>query len=120
MTLSAPIHRLKRRARLLARDRDIPLHAALDHVAEAAWERVVRSGERGRTVTLKFRRADFRTFTRARSLVDPVADRAQFAAIGQALMARELPVAGGIRLLGLTLSNILDASEGAQPVLPLG
>lgn len=94
--------------------------AALDHVAEAAWERVVRSGERGRTVTLKFRRADFRTFTRARSLVDPVADRAQFAAIGQALMARELPVAGGIRLLGLTLSNILDASEGAQPVLPLG
>ncbi|QKS01777.1 DNA helicase [Sphingomonas sp. CL5.1] len=41
MTLSAPIHRLKRRARLLARDRNIPLHAALDHVARlegfAAW-----------------------------------------------------------------------------------
>lgn len=41
MTLSAPIHRLKRRARLLARDRDIPLHAALDHVARlegfATW-----------------------------------------------------------------------------------
>lgn len=93
--------------------------AALDHVAESAWERVARSGERGRTVTLKFRRADFRTFTRARSLTDPVADKTQFAAIGQALLLRELPVTGGIRLLGLTLSNILDASEAAQPALPL-
>ena len=80
---------------------------------------MVRSGERGRTVTLKFRRADFRTFTRARSLTDPVAGRAQFAAIGQTLMARELPVEGGIRLLGLTLSSILDPDERDQPVLPL-
>lgn len=93
--------------------------AAIDHVAEAAWERVMRSGERGRTVTLKFRRADFRTFTRARSLADPVAGRAQFAAIGHALMTRELPVEGGIRLLGLTLSGILDPEERDQPVLPL-
>ncbi|MCE7030008.1 DNA helicase [Jiella avicenniae] len=41
MRLSAPIHRLKRRARLLARDQNIPLHEALDHVARAegfsAW-----------------------------------------------------------------------------------
>ncbi|MFW2853085.1 DNA polymerase IV [Sphingomonas sp. TX0543] len=94
--------------------------AALDRVAEAAWERIARSGERGRTVTLKFRRADFRTFTRSRSLADPVTDRAQLVAIGQTLLAREFPVAGGIRLLGLTLSGILDAHEGAQPALPLG
>jgi hypothetical protein len=33
MHLSAPIHRLKRRARLLSREKRIPLHAALDHVA---------------------------------------------------------------------------------------
>ncbi|WEK44945.1 MAG: DNA polymerase IV [Candidatus Sphingomonas colombiensis] len=94
--------------------------AALDHVAEAAWERVERSGERGRTVTLKFRRGDFRTFTRARSLTDPVADKTQFAEIGQTLLLRELPVEGGIRLLGLTLSAILDPGERSQPALPLG
>ena len=68
---------------------------------------------------LSSRRADFRTFTRARSLADPVAGRAQFAAIGHALMTRELPVEGGIRLLGLTLSGILDPEERDQPVLPL-
>ncbi|MBO6890407.1 MAG: DNA helicase [Roseibium sp.] len=33
MKLSAPINRLKRNARLLARDKNIPLHAALDRVA---------------------------------------------------------------------------------------
>jgi len=33
MTLSAPIHQLKRRARLLSRRERIPLHAALDRIA---------------------------------------------------------------------------------------
>jgi hypothetical protein len=33
MTLSVPIYRLKRKARLLSRERKIPLHEALDHVA---------------------------------------------------------------------------------------
>ncbi len=35
MILSAPIYRLKRNARLLAREQRIPLHAALDKVAHA-------------------------------------------------------------------------------------
>lgn len=33
MKLSAPIYRLKRQARLLSRGKNIPLHAALDHIA---------------------------------------------------------------------------------------
>src|SRR4051794_9293359 len=33
MALSQPIHRLKRRARLLSRREGIPLHAALDRIA---------------------------------------------------------------------------------------
>jgi len=33
MRLSAPIFRLKRQAKLLSRDRHIPLHQALDHIA---------------------------------------------------------------------------------------
>ena len=41
MTLSAPIFQLKRRAKLMARDRSMPLHAALDAVAAdegfASW-----------------------------------------------------------------------------------
>jgi DNA polymerase IV len=94
------------------------LDAALVRVAEAAWVRIERSGARGRTVTMKLRHADFRTITRARSLGRAVADIDELLAIGRDLLAAELPTPAGVRLLGLTLSGIIDEDE-AQPALPL-
>ena len=47
-------------------------------------------------------------------------DQAQFLDIGRALLAPLLPVMGGIRLLGLTLSGIVADGEAVQPTLPLG
>lgn len=98
------------------------LHAALGRVADAAWARVDRSGARGKTVTLKIRYADFRTFTRARSTPQPVTSQADFLHIGSELLDAQLPVADGVRLLGLTLSGIIrdgSKTEEAQPSLPL-
>ncbi len=91
---------------------------ALARVADAAWVRIDRSGERGRTITLKLRDSNFHTRTRARSLTTPVAGIEEFLAIGRDLLLRELPVPGGIRLLGLTLSGIVEGDED-QPALPL-
>jgi DNA polymerase-4 len=95
------------------------IDAALAHVASAAWSRVERKQARGRTVTLKLRDSQFHTITRARSVSDPVASEAEMLAIGRMLIAPELPVAGGIRLLGLTLSGIVRGYEEVQPGLPL-
>lgn len=95
------------------------IDAALAHVASAAWARVERKQARGRTVTLKLRDSQFHTITRARSVSDPVASEAEMLAIGRMLIAPELPVAGGIRLLGLTLSGIVRGYEEVQPGLPL-
>ena len=99
------------------------LAAALDRVADAAWERIARAdggrGAAGRTVTLKLRHADFRTITRARSLAEPVRSRDAFAAIGHQLLAAHLPVPGGVRLLGLTLSALGRQEPAEQPALPL-
>ena len=100
------------------------LHAALARVADAAWERVERSGARGKTVTMKLRHADFQTITRARSLAVPVASKAAFLGIGIDLLTAQLPVPGGVRLLGLTLCGILrpgaePADDAVQPSLPL-
>jgi DNA polymerase-4 len=98
------------------------LAEALERVADAAWERIARHDTAGRTVTLKVRHADFRTLTRARSPAEPVRDRATFAAIGHQLLTAHLPVPGGVRLLGLTLSALVrdaDGREPAQAVLPL-
>jgi len=95
------------------------IEEALERVADAAWARIERAAARGRTVTLKLRRADFATITRARSLTTPIEDRAQMVAIGRALLAPLLPVEGGIRLLGLTLSGLQRDEAPAQAALPL-
>ncbi|MBB4152792.1 DNA polymerase-4 [Sphingomonas jinjuensis] len=96
------------------------LHAALDRVADAAWIRIERLGTRGRTVTLKLRHADFRTITHARSFAGAVPDKATFLATGRALLDAQLPVPAGVRLLGLTLSGIVeDDADNIQPTLPL-
>ncbi len=93
------------------------LHAALARVAEAAWVRIERHQAQGRTVTLKMRFADFRTITRARSTTTPVGDFAAFAAAGTMLLDAQLPVAAGVRLLGLTLSGIVDGVEPPPALL---
>lgn len=99
------------------------LHAALARVADAAWERVERSGAQGKTVTMKLRHADFQTITRARSFAAPVPSRDAFLATGIELLDAQLPVPGGIRLLGLTLSGIVRSDavteDEVQPSLPL-
>ncbi|MGQ2941698.1 MAG: DNA polymerase IV [Blastomonas fulva] len=99
------------------------LREALEIIADIVWERVERNEAQGRTVTLKARYADFQTITRARSLGQPVPDRAAFGQIGQALVDQILPLQNGIRLLGLTLSGLSSAEEEEetdlrQPELP--
>ncbi|PZQ62659.1 MAG: DNA polymerase IV [Sphingomonas taxi] len=95
------------------------IDAALGTVADAAWTRIERGDVRGRTVTLKLRRADFHTITRARSVAGIVDARATLLEIGRGLLAPLLPVAGGIRLLGLTLSGLVHDDQAVQPALPL-
>ncbi|KQT33030.1 DNA polymerase IV [Sphingomonas sp. Leaf412] len=95
------------------------LRAALERVADAAWIRIERHEARGRTVTLKLRHADFRTVTRARSTTVAVTTREVLLETGWSLLLAELPVPGGIRLLGLTLSGLMREAEGpVQPGLP--
>jgi len=87
------------------------LRAVLDRIADTVWERVEKAGAHGRTATLKLRYADFRTLTRARSLPQGIADKAEFSALGHALLDELLPLEQPVRLLGLTLSA-LEQNEG--------
>ena len=74
----------------------------------------------GRTVTLKVKYRDFQILTRARSLDRAVSGREEFLEIGCALLHTLMPAAKGIRLLGLTLSNLSDGDElDAEPQLGL-
>lgn len=106
------------------------LRAALDEIVDIVWRRIESSGVQGRTVVMKARYSDFRTLTRSKSLPRNVHDRAEFTAIGHALLDQILPAEMGIRLLGLTLGGIDQSGQdqrtgaagepfvGAQPSLP--
>jgi len=99
------------------------LVAELDRISRTVWRRIAEKEIVGRTVTLKVKYRDFQILTRARSLERVVAGREEFLEIGIALLRTLMPAAKGIRLLGLTLSNLTEGADaGAEPVelqLPL-
>jgi DNA polymerase-4 len=90
---------------------DEELREALDEIIGIVWGRIEKYETRGKTVTLKARYADFRTITRSRSVPHIITERSEFAAIGHGLLGAIMPTPMGIRLLGLTLSNLIGASE---------
>jgi DNA polymerase IV len=95
-------------------DLDTLLVTLVDRVARRA-----RAANRaGRTVTLRFRFADFSRATRSRTLPHPTAGTATILAAGRALLAaaRSLIEQRGITLLGITVANLTDE---AQLELPL-
>ncbi len=99
------------------------LAAELERISHTVWRRVAGKALSGRTVTLKVKYRDFQILTRARSLDRAVAGREEFLKIGCALLRTLMPAAKGIRLLGLTLSNLSGGDEAdAEPLeleLPL-
>ena len=93
---------------------DDDLRAALDEIIDIVWDRIIRYETQGRTLTLKARYSDFRTITRSRSPGHVIADKAEFAALGHQLLAQILPADMGIRLLGLTLSGIVQEDDNSR------
>jgi DNA polymerase-4 len=94
---------------------EAPLVAELERISHTVLRRIEAKKIVGRTVTLKVKYQDFRICTRARSLDRPVAGREEFLDIGVALLRTLLPPPKGIRLLGLTLSN-LSEGEAAEAI----
>ena len=85
---------------------DVEMYAALEDVVESVWERIEKNRVTGRTVTLKIKYADFRQITRSKSCDDYVLGKGQFGVLARELLAPLLPVEIGVRLIGLTLSNL--------------
>jgi DNA polymerase IV len=91
------------------------LAAELERISQTVWRRVSEKSISGRTVTLKVKYRDFQILTRSRSLDRAVADRVEFLDIGCALLRTLMPAAKGIRLLGLTLSNLSEGADADGP-----
>jgi DNA polymerase IV len=72
---------------------------------------------RGRTVTLKVKYDDFHIITRRRTLPAAVSSGQEISRVGVELLAPLMPSSRGLRLLGLTLSN-LEEDGAAAPAGP--
>jgi DNA polymerase-4 len=82
------------------------LRETMEDIIDIVWGYIERAEARGRTVTLKMKYSDFQIFSRAKTLDRPIASKAEFAAVGRALLEEVLPLPMPIRLMGLTLSKL--------------
>jgi DNA polymerase-4 len=84
----------------------------------AAW--LERKGLTCRTVTIKVRYSDFTTITRSHSQTPPTCDPDAIAARAIALLDRTEAGTRPVRLLGVSVHNLIDPEEPREDVpLPL-
>ena len=91
----------------------------LEPVFTKVWTACSRGGHVGRTVTVKVKYADFRQITRSRSGVHPVASREELERTSLELLRPCFPPPRGIRLLGVTMSNLTTGAPVSRPQLAL-
>ncbi|MDZ7673676.1 MAG: DNA polymerase IV [Acidimicrobiales bacterium] len=99
-------------------DRD-ELHVQLVRMADAVSARVRRHGLPGRTVTIKVRYGDFSTITRSSTVSTPIDTGPSIVRAASALLDR-VDVGAGIRLLGVSLSNLVEAAPRQLSLDDLG
>ena len=90
------------------------LQREVRQMAERVGSRLREHGLAGRTVTIKVRFPDFRTITRSATLPEAFDVSAQIAVLALGLLDK-VDVAGGVRLLGVTVSNLTEgaATQGS-------
>lgn len=82
------------------------LVAGIAPCLESVWAYCERTETRGRTVTVKVKYADFQQVTRSRTALSSVDNKAMLEQISLELLAGLLPLTQGVRLLGVSLSNL--------------
>ena len=80
--------------------------AELQPLVDKVWRHCEGTGNRGRTVTLKVKFADFEIITRSRSVSLPIANRGDLARLAIGLLENATPLPKAVRLLGVSLSSL--------------
>ncbi|CAN5255071.1 DNA polymerase IV [soil metagenome] len=88
----------------------VGIEAGVAAMAADVWGWCERTGSRGRTVTVKIKWADFQQATRSRSVVGRVGSLEALTAVALDLVRSVYPPRMGIRLVGVTLSNLEQAA----------
>jgi DNA polymerase-4 len=94
----------------------VQLELMLERLARELCSDLERHGRRGRTVSIKVRLDDFSTYTRARTLSEPVSAPEPVGAIAIELL-RASPPSRPVRLLGVRVAGLVDGSKERQLAL---
>jgi len=86
------------------------IEAGVEEMADEVWAWCEKAGSLGRTVTVKVKWAGFQQSTRSRSFAEPVATKARLREISRLLVRSLYPPAKGVRLVGVTISNLEKAT----------
>jgi DNA polymerase-4 len=94
--------------RTFSRDVNDPdlLHERLNEMAAAVAEALQKRGLVAHTVSVKFRWADFTTFTRQKTVSPPIDGEAEIARQAQLIWRENWPKGQHMRLLGVGVSNL--------------
>jgi DNA polymerase IV len=92
--------------------------AELQPLVDRIWRHCEATGNRGRTVTLKVKFADFEIITRSKSAAATVSSRSDMERMAVTLLQNEMPLPKSVRLLGVSLSSFQTEIEG-KPQLNL-
>jgi DNA polymerase-4 len=75
-------------------------------ILDILMERIGKASVEGKTITLKLKFNDFEVLNRSHSLQHYTAKKDEIQLVSMGLIEKELPASKGIRLIGLTLSNL--------------
>ncbi|QND72698.1 DNA polymerase IV [Tardiphaga robiniae] len=88
--------------------------AALQPLVDKVWQHCANTGNRGRTVTLKVKFADFEIMSRSQSMPTAVSNRGELERVAISLLERSMPLPKAVRLLGVSLSTLRTKGDDAQ------
>lgn len=91
------------------------LESQLLNIAEILWRRIQRTKVKAKTLTLKYKYADFEQHTRSKTIADYFGSFDEIVSESKKLMRTEGGFIKGIRLLGLSVTNFLH-DEISNPV----
>ncbi|HEV7434640.1 MAG TPA: DNA polymerase IV [Pseudorhizobium sp.] len=91
----------------------------MEPLVDKVWRYCEGNGNRGRTVTVKIKYADFKQVTRSRSTVALIGSADEMREICRSILEAEFPTRNGVRLLGLTLSSLSAPNQTGSSQLSL-
>ena len=93
-----------------------PMAAELPPLIDKVWRHCESTGNRGRTVTLKIKFADFEIISRSQSFPEAISDRAELARASVSLLEKSMPLPKAVRLLGVSLSALQTDNVESQQI----